>query len=528
MTQLERYQESASLAPIDANEPSALRVIDIYAGGLVDTDSSPRVDAIATISAGRRNEKGLPQAVREGDQQHIYLHDRTGRAPGLRSILEINEWKRLTIAFPYNNPNAFIQQRPMLYSATELQAYADEHELTLIRNGQHITYPAGSDEYAEWFPKLKNTVSVYFAISVWDDDGASRVIFPDGLGLYRLRFTSRNSLRNLDAAIKTVQKFTGGQIAGIPFDLALDFREVAGPDGKKRTIPCWTFTMKPPESAGMLSSRTFQPIARAALAEGQALMLPVPSAESIETARTDIVDVDLDQPSDEDVALIERGGKCDKRYWNTLWHAVVRDTSLAKKEARGEFLDHYTGQRYDSLALFLDQATEDDSAKLIQAARDYLVKAGEISPIDAVPDDEDTPSYQATADDYAKTYDAAYADEPKADEPKVIDAESRPVESPVEQMDALAGQVDDEMHRRLTKLGNELDEVINDGTAEASPEPGVDAEPKELDYGLCMEAWENADKRLGVPKPFARGNADYYRTWWDTKYLPAVSKDLPF
>lgn len=162
----------------------------------------------------------------------------------------------------------------------------------------------------------------------------------------------------------------------------------------------------------MISSRSFAPLMRSALAEGQALMLPVPASESLEAASTDILDVDLDEPSESDIALLERGGRCDKRHYTKLWHALVRDTSLASKEGRGAFLDDMSDQRYDSLSLFLDQASESDAALLIECARDYLVERGELTAADDVDDDSDTPARpRFTGDDYERTYGAAYAEE---------------------------------------------------------------------------------------------------------------------
>ena len=398
----------------------------------------------------------------------------------------------MTIAFPYNNPNAFIQQRLALYSQTELQIYGDERELTVIKDGRHETYPAGHTAYRALIEKCKNTVSVYFALAAWDEDGGSRVIFPDGLGLYRLRFTSRNSLMNLNASIKEVQKFTGNQIAGVPFNLALDFCEVAGPDGKKRTIPCWTFKMKPPE---MLSSRTFRPIMNSALAEGQALMLPVPTSETIETAQTDIIDIDLEAPTDTEARRISDGGKCDKQHFTSVWFATVRDTSLDSAEARKQFILEHTDGSYGSLRVFLDEATNDQASRLIAAMLAHLAQTGEIRTPDS-------------RDEYERIYGQDESEQAAAVAPlptpaPVIEAEAREI-APPEPPD------DEEL---LAAVADEMDDdapTADDRIAADESEDPVQV----LDFGLCMEMWEAADGSLGIPKPLARGKPDYYRQWY--------------
>src|SRR3954452_20617025 len=75
--------------------------LDPYAEGGVSQEE-PRLDALATISAGYRKQgegghAGLPQVSRDGK---LYLHDPKGRAPGLKKALEARGFLGLTIAFP--------------------------------------------------------------------------------------------------------------------------------------------------------------------------------------------------------------------------------------------------------------------------------------------------------------------------------------------------------------------------------------------------------------------------------------------
>lgn len=383
--------------PVDSFQP-----LDVYVGGI--SDEAPRVDAIASISAGYRDEPrepgklGLPKASRDG---RIYLHDKTGRAPGLKAALETTDYKRLTIAFPLDDPRAFIQQRFMAYSATSLLAYGDQEQVTAIKDGRHTAYRAGTDDYARVVATCKVTVSVYFCLAQWTNQGPE-VIFPDGLGFYRLRFTSRNSLRSIIAQLKTVARFTRGKLAGIPFELSLDYREVSDPSGAKRTVPVWVLVTQPPEGL-QLSSRTFHALMSASLHQGELLMLPAPSQETIETAWHELPEPDLDtaetgsrfvrastsevidrhtgevlparqepgpevlQPTEREVDQIARGGLCDYDRAMRRWHALAHGSIYERDDMRAFFMRSYTNGATSSLGVFLHDATERDAAALFAA-----------------------------------------------------------------------------------------------------------------------------------------------------------------
>ena len=502
-TEIERVQNGALARPEDVGGYQPMRPLDVYAGGL--SEEAPRVDAIATISCGRLVE-GKPRAARRDDKQWIFVHDPNDRAIGLTQALQAGDGRRLTIAFQFDDPAQFIQQRFTEYTASALKVYGDEKRITEIivhgegnrASAEHRTFDAGTPDYERLVQRCKVNVSVYFALAEWSPEGP-RVTFPDGLGLYRLRFTSRNSLRNLLATIDYVAKFTRGRVAGIPFNLGVDFREVARSTGIKTTIPVFTFTMAPP---GGITSLTFRSLTGQALAQGANLHMLPPTVETWETATMDgPVGDDI---TEEQAAILERGGKCDKRHYTKLWHALVRDTSLASKEGRAEFLDRHTDMRFDSLSLFLDQATESEASFLIECARDYLVERGELTAADDVDDDDDTPAKPpATAADYEASYGAAYADQDAAKPAEtVIDTESREVASPADQMEALADQVGgDEMPTKSVarqKLEDGYTKLVGKARAAGLDMPDLNPEWTDEDLEGTGKHWMN--QLVGVRK----------------------------
>lgn len=383
--------------------------LDQYAEGGVSQEE-PRLDALATISAGYRKQgesghAGLPTVSRDGK---IYLHDPKGRAPGLKKALEARGFMGLTIAFPFNNPAGFVQQRFAEYSATNLLAHGDEYTITTIdpKTGARTTYSAADDPegYEAAKRRCKVTISIYFALAEWADDGP-RVVFPDGVGLYRIRTTSRNTQRNLRAALESVATWTHGQIAGVPFDTSLDYRDVAGPDGARRNIPCWVFVPRPP---GGLTSKTFIPALSQAVHEGRLLQLPPPSAETIETAEwdyrvlsdeEDAADIVIDQPSEREVELIADGGRCDARYWESQWFATVRGTRFASDEARADFIGHISEGETRSLSEWLSGATEQQASDMLASVvniigSEHIAAIRERATKLRAMDDDSDPSWQ--------------------------------------------------------------------------------------------------------------------------------------
>jgi len=384
-TDLARQQHGSALA---SSSPTPLidsfAVLDIYAGGIAH--EAPRVESLATISAGYRgksdgNRPGSPQRSRDGT---IYLHDATGRAPGLKRALDQSGGKRLTISFPFDDPSRFIHCRFMSYTATELQAFGDEHYLMVLVPGRgYQRVDAGSSEYEDWLKRCKVSVSVYFVLAEWGPDGPE-IVFPDGVGAYyRLRFTSRHSLRSILAGLRSIGQFTQGRIAGVPFDLAIDYREAADATGKKRTIPVWSLASKPP-GGRRLTSRNFNDVMTLALEQGAALMLPMPTPPTLQDALAELPDEDLDESiidgvvvgdvSDRELELIQRGGRCNAEHWRGLFFSAVRGTEFDGDEspARAAWLREYTKGRTDSLAEYLHWSTEREAQAMVVAASDEL------------------------------------------------------------------------------------------------------------------------------------------------------------
>lgn len=370
--------EERALATIDDD----FRILDAYIGGI--SDEPDRAEPLATISAGtfelrprkdgKPGESKIPKASQDGT---IYLHDRTGRAPELAKALAASP-KRLTIAFPVDNPREFIQQRFMEYSSTSLKAYGDETQITVITEQGHETIPWKDPRYKDVARRCKVSVSVYFTLAEWTDDGP-QMLFLDGFGFYRLRFTSRNSLRSILGTLRMLAPFTRNRFAGVPFELALDYREVAGPDGSKRLVPVWTIVAKGRD--GRISSRDFRAIMQSSLREGAALMLPAPTTETLETALADEMEPDLDvgDITDEALAQLEAGGLCDATAYRRQFFEVAKGTSYATRvsPARAEFIARFCAERElpltSSLGELLKHATDAIALDLISALELHLV-----------------------------------------------------------------------------------------------------------------------------------------------------------
>jgi len=376
------------IAPLPT-EP--FRRLDPYAGGI--SDEATRVVPLALISAGYRGpdrdgHRGLPRASRAEDEQQIHLHENMGPTPGIRAILERNQWKFLTIAFPLDDPRSYVNQLFTRYSASRLEAYGDATQITYIdarrqtleaNNGQplHRVFPSGSPEYERLVRSCKAESRIHFVLAEWTEDGGSRIVFPDGLGVYAIRTTSRHSVRNLLGSIAFTSTFTHGRIAGLPFKLQIVHRpNVSGPDGTMRQIPVWSIVTTPPEGIS-LSSRTFREVATAALREGAQLMLPAPAVPTLEELEADgPPEVEVDEPTEEQMLALEAGGRADQAHWTRTWHAMARGVTwqhgdrtydLTSDAGRAAFIFQHTEARTGSLSAFLQTATEEQAAGLIAA-----------------------------------------------------------------------------------------------------------------------------------------------------------------
>uniref|UniRef100_UPI00257CAC85 recombination directionality factor n=1 Tax=Oceanithermus sp. TaxID=2268145 RepID=UPI00257CAC85 len=237
----------------------------------------------------------------------------------------------------------------------------------------------------------------YFFLARWGGDdienAAPQIYFPDGFGVYRLRFTSRNSLRNLLATIRELQGLTAGRIAGVPLELRLVYREVADPTGARRKVPVWTFTLKPPGQLA-LTNETFRVIVQRGLEAGESLKLealepPKETLEDMEQAmlrgelleepvpveaalrpepKAAAMDAEFErlgrepeQPAvlepDED-ALEKLGTGYVPETWTRNWFAAVEGTPYRGDAARAWLIAHVTDGRYDSLAAVIEAGEE--------------------------------------------------------------------------------------------------------------------------------------------------------------------------
>ena len=410
-------ESETSLAQLDAADFPLLDVYDDQPSSV----GQARPDALATISAGERGPErdgrpGLPKVSRDGT---IYLHDPDGRAPGLAAMLAATDNKRLTVAFPFNDLHQFWQERFARYSQTRLEVYGDATEMReIVLHGdnppEHVVHLAGTPEYTRLRKTCKVSTSVYFALAIWDGV-QPRIIFPDGLGLYRLRTTSRHSRRAMLGSLQTASTFTGGQLAGLPFELRLTYREVPDPSGTKRNIPVWSLLFRPPEQIA-LSTKTWGGLRDAAIAEGRVLAsrpaLAPPSAETWQLAQAE-GDV-VQEPSDADLAAMLAGDSpADATFWRNTWFGIVAHTILDQDPARAKFIERYTEGRTSSLAEYLKTATNADAEKMIRAAVDMLNKASAVGAPTNVPHVDHGTAKQRLTAEQSKRYEEIFGGDPQ-------------------------------------------------------------------------------------------------------------------
>lgn len=341
-----------------------IRLLDVYApGGVAEPD--PRIDALATVSAGSKKDGAkFPSINRDG---RISLHDPERRAPGLARALQATGGRSLTIAFPFSAWEQVVQQRFQLYSAARLLISGDEHGLTVFEEGgARRQVEAGTEEYAALLPQCSVSTSVYFMLASWES-GSPQIVMPDGLGFYRLRFTSRQSARNLLSTWGLLQRFTGGPVAGVPLELQLVNRDVAGPDGSRRTVPVWTFLLRPPQALA-LGSGNLKLVLGQALQSAASLQLPAPEPEVIE-AGFELAAPEQDAAEPIEEALPEADGAVAQQLesgvhaasYTRRFFAILKGTPFAE-EAReqvvraacvahyGEGDDRVTGSLREALA----------------------------------------------------------------------------------------------------------------------------------------------------------------------------------
>ena len=343
--------------------------LDVYDGP--EPDLYP--DWLGTISAGYRDDSGKPVVSRDGT---IYVTG--GRAPGLADALAANDRRRLLIAFPADDPRAIVRQHFTAYTATKLLAYGNAAAITVIDEKGHHRIPADTkpDEYAQWRAKCKVSTSILFVLARWDGDEPV-TYYPDGYAPYRIRTTSRNSVRSVLSALRSCAAFTGGYIAGVPFEITIDYRDVTGPQGDRRKVPVWAFAaLKGVE----ITSRRLRQIMTGALTTGSAIRLLAPPEDLGELALADFEDAgDLDDDALLRLDELQRGGLCDAAEYCRKWFKATEGTPFHDKvsPARAEFIALHCAREglplTSSLGAFLKTATDAMALDLISAIELHIV-----------------------------------------------------------------------------------------------------------------------------------------------------------
>ena len=343
-------------------EPAPMQRLDPYAPGGI-AEQAGRLAPLAIVSLGFRQKPGkdgalgLPRATRREDERWLHLHDLDNRAPGLQAALEAGKYRRLQIAFPTDR--GFIQQSFTRWSASALEIYGSPEGLYVIdaRVGvpEHKLIAPDHPDFGRLLRTCKAETRIYFALARWlpesgtDGEPQSEVLFPDGFGTYVFRTAGRHTAAEIMGYLDSISRFTNGRIAGIPFDLEVVFREVVGPDGKKRAVPIANVVVRPPEGI-VLNSRTFRQLATAGLEQGLNLQLPaLPSPEELALeGPPDIEDV----PEEAAQRLAAGDFPCDYNLTVRTWHAIVRGTPLESDEARAGWLYEWSRGDFDSLTAF--------------------------------------------------------------------------------------------------------------------------------------------------------------------------------
>ena len=391
---------------IIVQQPRGFVALDPYApGGIAEQESRPTW--LAAISAGHKvktNKGEIPQSSKQGE---IYIHIEEGEGGGLIALLGAEQDSdyehcfvsppsaRLMVALGSDaewdgarqewDLSGIFSQRLVRRSAGALQVYGDHTKLTEIvlknvkvtvdgkeetrRVPEHVDHYAGSPRFAELLPTTKAETRMLFCLAEWTEQQRARMPFPDGLGWYSLRFTSRWSRRSLVGKLQEVCSLTQGHLRGIPFGLFISYMNVPGPDGKTRKIPVWRLEFKPPTMLA-LSSDNFRSTIGGALEEGRKLLLIEQPKDTIEHAQR-VEDVDLDSP--EAIEILTNGSpQCNAEEWEARWFSFVKGTSLEGEQARGAFLERFTQGATSSLATFLDSATDADCGRLLGEAAEQV------------------------------------------------------------------------------------------------------------------------------------------------------------
>ena len=245
--------------------------------------------------------------------------------------------------------------------------------------------------YERMRKQCKVMTSIYFYLAEWegnDTDGYTpRIVFDGDVGKYRLRTTSQHTLDNLASAVKDVRDHTGGPLMGVPLSLTVKFPEVVGPDGTKRVIPSASFRLRPPYR---ITGQPLQRMLTSAVQEGQALALPAPRRETLESEEwTDAVDPEVTAPSDALVDVMAEGGRCNAEKYRAAFFALVADTPYENARERAALIRlwcEYDGRNEtDSLRVLLEQSTNEQAIAFINWIRERVDYREAVAKVDATP-----------------------------------------------------------------------------------------------------------------------------------------------
>lgn len=368
MTQALTAFQGGSIAPADPFE--GVEFLTKY-----DDAKPPRPDFIACISAGYKGPDGNPVISRDGT---IYVSDPQGRAVGLAEALAATGGKSLTITLPSDRMADIFFQHYRKEGRTRLEAHGDAKGITTIAaNGDRAFYAAGSPEFEKLRRECKVTYEIAFYLARWVGAGSGHprpeIYWPDGVGAYRIRTTSEKTVNNFRGCIRELAMRTGGPVAGFPIEVRLAYPQVADKTGTKRSVPLFTFILKPPGGFAM-DAGAFRRIAQesaAILPSMQLVALPAPQTvdDAIAEFETELLTVPLDAES-----------AC-KRYF-----AIADKTPYGTKEGRAAFVGEFTRGHTTSLREFLASATPDEMSALLDTL-ESLVAAPTVPP--GAPDAED-------------------------------------------------------------------------------------------------------------------------------------------
>lgn len=368
------------------------KMLDVYNDEGFTSPAGPNI--IATISAGRKvtkNGKTYPEVSRDGK---IILHD--GENPeacrGIREALQASKYQSLTIAFPFDDDTSIYQQQLVRYGFELVRGdesglhvvkksrdvKQDEHEFEYSRverlldyktkqteSYSRLNFPADSEPFKRerQHPDLKVETQVFFVLAGWDGD-IPIILFPDSANqLYRLRFNSRNSAMNLSNTLKHLRRITGGSVAGIPLEVSLSKANVPDGTGMRRSVPVWSFNLKPPQTLALTSS-TFRGVLEQGLNAGRQLMLEAPSIPTELALEDDITEADFKRLESQltpevmasNIALMLQGTPFEENYRELLY-------ALTGFESIKDWSQQATSEDYEQLLHGLEEALRSEALR---------------------------------------------------------------------------------------------------------------------------------------------------------------------